>query len=85
MRNLAEKVVEAISQWFAEKRHEGTNDDRLGTARQAIEFALTIDDHFDMREFLADWLTGVVAASGEYADYHAWLKRKQDEELQEQE
>jgi len=32
--------------------------ERQGTAEQAIEFALTIDDHFDMRGFLNNWLEG---------------------------
>lgn len=50
------------------------SDDRLGTAEQAIEFAVEhIDDHFDRLQFLGDWRSGVVATSDEYEEYWQWL------------
>ena len=49
---------------------------KLGTAQQAITFALAIDDHYDMRQFLDDWQTGEVAVNEEYADYWAWLRQQ---------
>lgn len=49
---------------------------RLGSGEQAIAFALTIDDHHDMRQFLDDWQTGAVATNDEYSDYWKWLRRQ---------
>lgn len=49
---------------------------KLGTAQQAIAFALEIDDHFDMRQFLSDWQTGEVAMDDEYKDYWTWLRKQ---------
>lgn len=34
------------------------NQKDIGTAEQAIKFAMTIDDHFDMRSFLSCWWDG---------------------------
>lgn len=49
----------------------------IGTAEQAIRFALTIDDHFDMREFLQAWNDGSIANdNGEYDDYFKWLRQE---------
>lgn len=48
-------------------------EERTGSAEQAIKFALLIDSHYDMRQFLADWQTGEVATNAEYADYWEWL------------
>lgn len=46
----------------------------LGTAVQAIEYALAhLDDHFDMREFLNDWMHGDVE---DWVEYQAFLKEK---------
>ena len=43
----------------------------LGTAVQAIEYALAhLDDHFDMREFLNDWMHGDVE---EWVEYQGFL------------
>jgi hypothetical protein len=44
----------------------------IGTAVQAIKFALTIDDHFDMREFLKSWSDGSLDPA-EWSDYFATL------------
>jgi hypothetical protein len=49
------------------------NASRIGTGEQAIRFALAIDDHFDMRQFLEDWQAGLVANLEEYEDYREWL------------
>lgn len=43
--------------------------DGLGTAVQAIEFALGIDDHWDMRQFLDDWMHGDVSEWPEYSTH----------------
>lgn len=40
------------------KPHETLGAGPLGDPIGAIKFALTIEDHFDMRAFLADWLHG---------------------------
>ena len=53
------------------------NQARIGTGEQAIAFAMEIDDHFDMRAFLADWQTGLVANLDEYEDYREWLREQE--------
>jgi hypothetical protein len=50
--------------------------DRRGTAVQAIEFAIEIDDHFDRLQFLNDWLEGVAESDPEWSDYWHWLQLK---------
>lgn len=45
----------------------------LGQAVQAIEFALEIDDHFDMREFLDGWMHGDVQ---DWPEYQTFLEGK---------
>lgn len=45
----------------------------LGTAVQAIEFALKIDDHYDMREFLNGWMHGDVE---EWDEYQSFIQEK---------
>lgn len=46
----------------------------IGTAEQAIKFALTIDDHFDMREFLKAWMDGSLRNDAdEWDDYFQTL------------
>lgn len=43
-----------------------------GTSPQAIHYALTLDDHFEMREFLDGWMHGDIA---EWADdYRIFLE-----------
>jgi hypothetical protein len=55
-------------------RQQREQRERLGSAEQAIAFALAIDDHFDLRQFLDDWQTGAVATNDEYSDYWNWLR-----------
>ena len=43
-------------------------------AVEAIEFALTIDDHFEMREFLKSWAHGDIDEWE--ADFEAWKGRQ---------
>ena len=43
----------------------------IGTAVQAIEYALTIDDAFEMKDFLTDWQCGDIAG---WEDYSDWLE-----------
>ena len=43
---------------------------RLGTADQAIEFAVQIDDHYDRLSFLQGWLEGRLE---EWGDYQPWI------------
>ena len=45
----------------------------IGTAVQAIEFALTIDDHYEMRGFLDRWMHGDIE---EWPDYVIWLDKQ---------
>ena len=48
----------------------------IGTAEQAIAFALTINDHLDMREFLRMWQDGSIAHDDdEFDDYFEWLRQ----------
>ena len=49
----------------------------LGTAAQAIEFALGIDDHYDMREFLDEWMHGGTGVGDWKDEYAAVLRTKQ--------
>jgi hypothetical protein len=52
------------------------NEARIGTGAEAVAYALTIDDHFDLRQFLSDWQAGVVATADEYSDYQQWLEER---------
>lgn len=52
----------------------------IGSAEQAIAFALTIDDHFDMRAFLQDWQQGLLVDSPSAdADYFEFLRKNKAE------
>ena len=48
------------------------NQKDIGSAEQAIKFAMTIDDHFDMREFLKGWWDGSLDRD-EWDDYFSAL------------
>jgi hypothetical protein len=48
----------------------------MGNAVQAIKFALTIEDHFDMRGFLHDWYCGSLDPE-DWADYFEALGTKE--------
>jgi hypothetical protein len=48
------------------------NGGHLGKAEDAIDFAMGIDDHFDMRAFLKDWRNGSLCPDDD-ADYFDWL------------
>jgi hypothetical protein len=46
-----------------------------GTGIQAIEFALEIDDHYDMRYFLQGWNEGSL---DEWPEYYEWLEHVEE-------
>lgn len=46
----------------------------LGTAVQAIEFAITIDDHYDRLEFLESWKHGDLS---EWDDFKSFIRAEQ--------
>ena len=56
-----------------------TNPDGIGTAEQAIDFALNkIDDHYDRAEFLESYQHGDISDWPEYADFIGMSERNKE-------
>lgn len=59
---------------------KATHGEKIGNATQAIKFAMTIDDHYDMRSFLSGWWDGSLDAEA-WDDYFKALKTRDYERL----